>query len=239
MKKLLGGLCVLGLASQALAIVPTLGSSAAIPGGRTLVPGVDITMSFIALDTAPSSVDRHAGNDMFRAMDGPYGAFAASTNLGYDDYFGLTAPFGPGDIDGNSPLDEFGFIGGVTTAGMSLQFQFYNGEGDLTDFVNVGPFPQGGNFNWTITSGPDTHPPFSPPMLTIANHGYVQIVGVTPADTGRWFLSTTAPTIGSQVFGPGEGSHATNSHRFRLDVPEPASMALLALGGLFAARRRK
>ncbi|MCA9254363.1 MAG: PEP-CTERM sorting domain-containing protein, partial [Phycisphaerales bacterium] len=67
----------------------------------------------------------------------------------------------------------------------------------------------------------------------------VQVVAADDGSTGQWFLSTTLPTIGTESRAPGEGSLETHSHRFRLDVPEPATLSLLAIGGLVIARRRR
>ncbi|MSR70347.1 MAG: hypothetical protein EXS17_08395 [Phycisphaerales bacterium] len=54
--------------------------------------------------------------------------------------------------------------------------------------------------------------------------------------TGKWFLSTTLPTIGTQV--PVTGAY---THRFEMStngVPAPGAVVLLGLAGLISRRRR-
>ena len=229
MKKLLGGFALLAIASPAMAVLGT-GQFINDPNAVTWVNGVNADFQFSTFEDG-GDVDRALGNNMYSAMTGPFAGFAAATgNLGFDDYVGIVPP---GDADGNSPLEEFGFVGGVTTVGGIVQIQVYNVNSDLVNFVNIA-LPSAGNFIWTIT--PSLVP--GDDFFSIPNAGFVQMVAA-PTTTGQWFLSTSLPTIGTESRAAGMGSLTTHSHRFRLDVPEPASMALLALGGLFAARRRK
>lgn len=223
----------------ACAVAPAFGSipKLGVGGFDSNAPIVSVVELGLATDDAFDAAPRAGGNNMFAAMDGPYAAFAAAGGvLGFDDYVAV-AP--PGDGDGWSPLQEFGFIGGVTTAGMSLQVQFYDStEAFITSF-NI-TLPTGGsNQIWTIT-------PTMPATLffNIPNSGFVQIVAAD-GSTGRWWLSTTEPAVGTQSdlvggnAGPGGVPPASHSHRFRLDVPEPGTLSLLVIGSIALLRRRR
>ncbi len=198
---------------------------------RTYVEGVNIQLTAIPVDAADEAQPRAFGNDMFRAIAGPYAAFAADGGvLGYDDYQGIVPP---GDADGYSPLDEFGFVGGVTAGEMTLQFQFYDSNADFHASFDI-TLANPGNFIYTFT----TAGPGSPPFFDIPNSGYVQVVAAD-GSSGQWFLSATLPEVGTESRDPGEGSVTSHSHRFRLDVPEPATLALLGFGALAMIRRRR
>ena len=69
------------------------------------------------LDSEPGFVGRAV---VYSAIAGPYSGFpAASGSLGFDDYASTMIA----DVE---TLTDLRFVGGVSTAGMSLQFDFYS-----------------------------------------------------------------------------------------------------------------
>ncbi len=119
------------------------------------------------------------------------------------------------------------FVGGVTTANTALAFNFYESGGAFLSGFTM-DLSQSGNFIWTITLD-------AADGILASQTGWLEIAGVNGA-TGKWFLTQTAPTIGSQV--PVTGSYI---HAFELTtngVPAPGAVALLGLAGLIGRRRR-
>lgn len=157
-----------------------------------------------------------------------YSAFPAANYLGFDDYDSI-ADYTTEPV---VPLYAVSFIGGVTTAGQSLTFNFYlnGGATPVTSFSST--FGTAGNFLWTVNNI----------NIPIPSDGELELAGTTATDTGRWFLANSAPTIGTQSTLVGStqgGASAAFSHRFELVVPEPVSLSALALALPFVARRRK
>ncbi|MFZ4572996.1 MAG: hypothetical protein ACOYN0_01280 [Phycisphaerales bacterium] len=181
--------------------------------------------SALAIDVSAAPIGEEPGYaergvPIFSAMPGPFAAFPAATgSIGFDDYDSIL----PGGYD---VLTDFKFVGGVTTIGGRLDFNFYHPDGTLISnfFVTL---PQAGNFIWTINNI----------NIIIPTDGIVEAVAAADT-TGRWYLSTTAPTLGTQnaAFG---GAGGGNSHRFELQVPAPGAAALMGLAGLVAGRRRR
>lgn len=167
---------------------------------------------------------------VFSAMDGPYAAFpAASGNAGYDDYQSTYT---------DSPymlLNTFRFVGGVTSVGGGVTFNFYNADATLHDAFSVN-LPSAGDFIWTISL--ESVAGAKDSDFGIPAAGYLEMI-VDANTTGRWFLSTTLPTIGTESRNPNQGSVESHSHRFELNIPAPGASVLLGLGGLAAFRRRR
>lgn len=160
-----------------------------------------------------------------------YSAFAAANGaIGFDDYTSTAS-------GATTNLASLVFVGGVTNAGETISFQFFNQDGTLANDSGPLALPQGGNFIWTITFG--AQPDGSDSTFQIPTAGILQLTVGT--GTGRWFLTSAAPTIGSNVTGFGAGSTTPLPYQaFSLTaVPAPASLALLGLGGLVAGRRRR
>lgn len=169
--------------------------------------------------------------DYYSNLDtGPNGyvAFpAASGPIGFDDYSSTAGA----DID----LAEFGFVGGVTDAGGIAFFEFYDASSNFVDSFGVA-LTNPGNFIYTITITA------FPGSVTVPENGIVQMVvdgASNPSGGGQFFAGDAGATIGSSVLG---SDIAGFDHNFRLNgepIPAPASAALLGLGGLAAARRRR
>ncbi len=199
---------------------------------QTLLDPADYTITAQAIDGQVISAPETLGT-YYSDMDATNGylAFSPSDYLGYEDY-DSTAP--NSDID----LQTMRFVGGVANAGEILYFNFYDTSLAYTTGFGV-TFTQGGNFIYTITINT------FPGGVVIPEAGVMEIVADTASgSTGQWFMTDSAPTIGANDPGYGYGSanQPSLSHKFELtgnDVPVPGATALLALGGLTAARRRR
>ena len=169
---------------------------------------------------------------VFQSMSGSYAAFAAASGtIGFDDY--VTTESGPTFL-----LSKLVFVGGVTNAGDSLTFNFYDTANVLAASSNV-TLPTGGNFIWTITFG--LLPSGDDSTFAVPSAGTMEIVATAPT-TGRWYLNSAGyiPTVGSESTGFGAGSTLGRNQAFQLNaVPTPGAAALLGLGGLVATRRRR
>lgn len=176
------------------------------------------------------SVGPAAISTVYSGVPGPYSAFGrAAGNAGFDDY---TSTAGS-----NFNMAKFVFVGGVANAGESMRFEFYDAAAVLVNSATLA-LPSGGDFIWTITFG--TLPDGSDSTFGVANAGFVQIV--TTVGTGRWFFTSTAPTVGANnvAVGTGAGLNPQRNNAFEIVMaPTPGSLALLGLGGLAAARRRR
>jgi len=200
----------------------------ALTAGTAMANGV-VSASYRPMSDGMLPQTRANNAPVFSAIPGPYAGFAAATGgLGFDDYNSIFA--GP-----TMPLQVLNFVGGVTTVGGTLTFNFYDTTQTLANTVAFN-LPAAGNFIWTLNF--ESAPGAKDSLFSIPSDGYLEIIAGANT-TGQWFLSTSLPTIGTESRAAGEGSLTTHSHRFELVVPAPGAMALLGLGGLVAARRRR
>lgn len=211
------------LIASSLALVFVCGSAVA-----------DVSGYHGSLSLRSDPIGGYAGRttSVYDSIPGPYSAFGrAAGQAGIDDY-------GTAVTDPTMLLAQFKFVGGVNTAGQGLRVNFYDSTNTLSNFFTA-TLPSGGDFIWTITLG--LQPDGSDSTFAVPNNGSVEIV-INADSTGRWFLTSTAPSVGTNdiTVGTGGGLNPQLYNAFGLvAVPAPASLALLGVGGLLASRRRR
>lgn len=182
-------------------------------------------MGFEPLSAGDLPQTRASNSVVFSAIPSPYAAFAAATGvLGFEDY---TSTLGAG----TGYLQSMRFVGGLTTAG-TMRMEFYDTTATLINSFTVN-LPSG-NSIWNI--GLESAANAKDSTFLIPGSGFIQIVALGGA-LGQFYLGTGAPTVGTSSLALGDTT--THTHRFELTVPAPSSLALLGLGGLVAARRRR
>jgi hypothetical protein len=129
-----------------------------------------------------------------------------------------------------STLSVFQFVGGVETAGHVVFFLYFDNTNTFVDGFGVQLPSAGFTFIWTITIG-------DPTSIDVPDNGFLTLQaddgtnnpGGVPTNAA-WRFKDVAPAIGTT---------AGDVYRMTMTViPEPASLALLAVGGLLALRRR-
>lgn len=189
-----------------------------------------ITVSWEPIPEDSEYVLRNEYSSVFSAMASPFAALAAASGpLGFDDYQS-TFTDGP-----EFALQSMRFVGGVTTAGSAMIFEFQNPDMSVANTATVN-LPQAGNFIWTIRF--DSAVGAKDSDFFIPANGFLAL-STAAETTGQWYLSTELPTIGTESREEGQGTATTHSHRFELNVPAPGALAVLGLGGLALARRRR
>jgi hypothetical protein len=202
--------------------VAGIATAAPMGGQFNLLDSSMYTLTATPLDSTDSARGE-LDPSFYSAIPGPYTAFApAAGNIGFDDYTSTA--------EDDIILTSFRFVGGVAEAGGTMSFQFFDAEENFADSFGI-TLGQAGNFIWTITINSE---------VIIPAGGLVQAV-VGEGFTGQWFLSTTAPDIGTNDLTIG-GNTTDASHRFELNgvlVPTPGAVALLGMAGFAATRRRR
>ena len=226
MKKLFVCVAVLGLVAASASAEPVNTND------RSLAPMYTATAAPIDAGQARAPTPgigipyKNLAGTSFSAVSGTGGAVAI------DDYnlaIGASASW---------ELNQFRFIGGVANAGEVLFFTFFTPGFAFNDSFGV-QFPQGGNFQWTITiSTPSAH--------LVHNGDFVRMWAddgsVLTLSTGTWFMSTDAPTAGTTgntYPGFQTTGGADLNAKFQLIVPEPATLAMFGMGVLTLVVRRR
>ena len=179
--------------------------------------------------TVYSNMTSNAGG-FFSLGSGPADGDGVQQEINFDDYQSI-AP-------GGGLMSEFQFVGGVDTVGGVMFFDLFDAGGAFVDGFGVA-LPSAGNFIWTINITNND--------IAFAGSGFVQTSvdddgAFGPATGGSWFLTADDATVGDNLASAGFSSPAGAdlNHAFQINaIPAPASAALLGLGGLAAARRRR
>lgn len=232
---------VLGLASSAYAGAAITLDAADPANGVNYVPGETVRVDFLAQLTGgtPTSIrvrlmqfdlsDSSAGMGFAPVMNHPladigpipFWNFSGSTTCANDEASCGTNYFIDGDASGNNILNMT--YTGLTTSGsfmVTLNQTTNKLVGSLD--VTMPSDPAGGDFVLDVLNANNTDDNFGAEI----RHGF----GVT-ADPGAFILRAESGDI-AMVAGQ------TNGLTFAV-IPEPATLALLGLGGLAAAFRRR
>lgn len=209
------------------AAATAISASADLTGNPTPWEGGELEVRHVG-----SSSTFAPGDTLFNAEAGPYAALPAGSGLrGWTAYQTTASPGADSFF-----LGQFIFVGGVDTAGASIGFDFYQWDdttgtpGAYVDTFTVA-LPTAGDFIWTITLDPG----FAIPTL-----GYVEMnIAEDAGGLGRWFLTSTAPIVGTTIASFGTPTYASQAFRMVEGVPAPGAIALLGVAGLAGSRRRR
>ena len=196
-------------------------------GGETPAPWSG-TLESLSINLAGEFVSTFApGDERYNAVPGPYSAIGVGDGPRGFTYYETS------NAGGTMFLGQMQFVGGTDTIGGGVTFNFYDwagvvGEiGDLVNSFSVA-LPSAGDFIWTITLDE---------AFVIPTFGFVEMVNGT-GGLSRWFLTPTAPTVGTAFGSPFE-AFPTQAFALIEGVPAPGAIALLGMAGLLGSRRRR
>ena len=152
---------------------------------------------------------------------------------GEDDYQIADTPSCPDWPEGQFEMCAFSFVGGVNVANDQLRADFYEADGTWVTAYAI-TLPDAGLYIWRISFAD----PECPTGIFLPEDGQFQL-RVHTATSFDWFSETDSAEIGTEdikVLGPNDVESWTWA--FDACVPEPATLSLLALGGLALLRRR-
>jgi len=166
---------------------------------------------------------------------------AAASSFGAVISFTGAPTVAPG---GSLPVAVFGSVADVPASGFAAVINVgLTTSGGTESFAFDGGLPTGSNFTKTVTGNGTAsvlvNGFYTSALVDIANGTKLGTLTITaPTAAGQYVVSTTGDL---NYYNADEESYFTTpvSGSFAFTVtPEPATMALLALGGLLIARRR-
>lgn len=208
------------LASVALVLVCTSHGSAGdlIFDEADLPEDVVITRTPLTDPTAHSDADRALQSPVYSNLG--FGQNQAEISGGGLD--GYTTTLSGGSFD-TFILAEFAFIGGVEQLNTIIFFDFFFNDFSFAGSFGIQPGSTG-VFLYEFSVG-----------IPVPTSGFLNVSG--SGGTVIWLATDAAPTVGSSTPGSAGGGL---DFKFALgEIPAPPTVALIALAGLAASRRRR